>query len=142
MLMLLPQAPPLFLLADVSTGQDLFSRFSVWYLYCACKVCERSGLRRAPPLPLPVWYSLSTATPTGRTYSLNEAREPDWPEGLRRYISDMKTGAGQTGEEFDLVYVCSLVADVHYTLFEGGIAMNPRYHALATRYGSTSVVLR
>lgn len=62
----------------------------------------------------------------GRSYSLNEAREPDWPEGLRRYISDAKTGAGVSGEKFDLVYVCSLVADVHYTLFEGGIAMNPR----------------
>ncbi|CAM9160712.1 unnamed protein product [Scytosiphon promiscuus] len=64
----------------------------------------------------------------GRSYSLNEAREPDWPDGLKRYISDMKTGAGRSGEKFDLVYVCSLVADVHYTLFEGGIAMNPRSH--------------
>lgn len=63
---------------------------------------------------------------TGRSYSLNEAREPDWPDGLRRYIHDMKTGAGWSREKFDLVYVCSLVADVHYTLFEGGIAMNPR----------------
>eukprot|EP00903_Cladosiphon_okamuranus_P008055 g7769.t1 len=64
----------------------------------------------------------------GRSYSLNEAREPDWPDGLKRYISDMKSGAGQSGEKFDLVYVCSLVADVHYMLFEGGIAMNPRSH--------------
>lgn len=38
----------------------------------------------------------------------------------------MKNGSGRSGEKFDLVYVCSLVADVHYTLFEGGIAMNPR----------------
>ena len=38
----------------------------------------------------------------------------------------MKSGAGKSGEKFDLVYVCSLVADVHYTLFKGGIAMNPR----------------
>lgn len=66
------------------------------------------------------------STPQGRSYSLNEAREPDWPGGLKRYISDMKTGAGRSGDKFDLVYVCSLVADVHYTLFEGGIAMNPR----------------
>ncbi|CAN0459051.1 unnamed protein product [Ascophyllum nodosum] len=64
----------------------------------------------------------------GRSYSLNEAREPDWPDGLRRYITDMKSGAGKSGEKFDLVYVCSLVADVHYTLFKGGIAMNPRSH--------------
>ncbi|CAM9363348.1 unnamed protein product, partial [Hapterophycus canaliculatus] len=62
----------------------------------------------------------------GRSYSVNEAREPDWPGGLKRYISDMKTGAGRSREKFELVYVCSLVADVHYTLFEGGIAMNPR----------------
>ncbi|CAB1112423.1 unnamed protein product [Ectocarpus sp. CCAP 1310/34] len=64
----------------------------------------------------------------GRSYSLNEAREPDWPDGLKQYISDMKTGAGQSGERYNLVYVCSLVADVHYTLFEGGVAMNPRSH--------------
>lgn len=64
--------------------------------------------------------------PEGRSYSLNEARQPDWPDGLKRYISDMKTGVGRSKEKFDLVYVCSLVADVHYTLFEGGIAMNPR----------------
>ncbi|CAN0539960.1 unnamed protein product, partial [Scytosiphon promiscuus] len=61
----------------------------------------------------------------GRSYSLNEAREPDWQEGLRRYISDAKTGAGASGEKFDLVYAGSPGADVHYTVFEGGIAMNP-----------------
>lgn len=78
------------------------------------------------PLRLPLLPRSQRNLLKGRSYSLNEAREPDWPEGLRRYISDAKTGAGVSEEKFDLVYVCSLVADVHYTLFEGGVAMNPR----------------
>ncbi|CAM9512814.1 unnamed protein product [Discosporangium mesarthrocarpum] len=64
----------------------------------------------------------------GRSYSLNEAREADWPHGLKRYIWDLKTGQGQAKERYSLVYVCSLVADVHYTLLKGGVAMNPRSH--------------
>lgn len=79
-----------------------------------------------PRPPPQSFLLLPTLRSEGRSYSLNEARDPDWPDGLRRYISDMKTGAGRSGEKFDLVYVCSLVADVHYTLFEGGVAMNPR----------------
>mmetsp|Transcript_34056 Transcript_34056/g.42962 ORF Transcript_34056/g.42962 Transcript_34056/m.42962 type:complete len:408 (+) Transcript_34056:3-1226(+) len=64
----------------------------------------------------------------GRSYSLNEARFNDWPEGLKKYIGDMKTGKGQSGKEYDLVYICSLVGDVHYTYFRGGMACNPRSH--------------
>lgn len=89
-----------------------------------------SSISKSPshaPSPPPSRLNALHETPrVGRSYSLNEAREPDWPDGLKRYISDMKTGAGQSGERYDLVYVCSLVADVHYTMFEGGVAMNPR----------------
>lgn len=66
--------------------------------------------------------------PRGASYSLNEGREADWPEGLRRYVNDMKQGLGQTKTPYDLVYVCSLVADVHYVLQRGGMACNPRSH--------------
>ncbi|CAM9604359.1 unnamed protein product, partial [Phaeothamnion confervicola] len=64
----------------------------------------------------------------GQTYSVNEARHSDWAPGLQRYIDDVKSGTGRSGRRYDLCYVCSLVADVHYTLFKGGIAMNPRNH--------------
>jgi len=59
---------------------------------------------------------------------LNEARYSDWPEGLKQYITDMKCGRGRSGGAYDLVYVCSLVADVHYVLKRGGMASNPRSH--------------
>lgn len=64
----------------------------------------------------------------GGSYSLNEARYEDWPPGLQRYITDMKLGKGQTGQPYALVYVCSLVADVHWVLVRGGMASNPRSH--------------
>ena len=59
---------------------------------------------------------------------MNEARYEDWPQGLRRYITDLKKGQSQSGEPYSLVYVCSLVADVHYVLLRGGMASNPRSH--------------
>ena len=64
----------------------------------------------------------------GQIYSLNDAREPDWPEGLRRYIHDVRAGRGQSGKQYSARYVCSLVADFHRTLLQGGWAGNPRAH--------------
>lgn len=64
----------------------------------------------------------------GSTYSLNEARFGDWPEGLQRYVTDMKLGRNQKQTPYDLVYVCSLVADAHWVLIRGGMACNPRSH--------------
>jgi fructose-1,6-bisphosphatase I len=63
----------------------------------------------------------------GKSYSLNEGREHDWPEGLKRYIGDSKQSV-RGGAKYDLCYVCSLVADAHYVLLYGGIACNPRSH--------------
>ena len=34
----------------------------------------------------------------GQVYSLNDAREPDWPSGLRKYIEDVRRGDGETGQ--------------------------------------------
>lgn len=65
---------------------------------------------------------------TGSSYSLNEARVADWPPGLVRYIDDIKQGKSAAGHRYQLVYVCSLVADVHYVLIKGGMASNPRSH--------------
>jgi fructose-1,6-bisphosphatase I len=66
--------------------------------------------------------------PHGPYYSLNEAREPDWPNGLKRWISDAKRGITPTGRTYSSRYVCSLCADLHRTLLEGGWAGNPRPH--------------
>ena len=64
----------------------------------------------------------------GPYYSLNEAREPDWPDGLRRWIHDAKLGQTASGAKYSSRYVCSLCADVHRTLLKGGWAGNPRPH--------------
>lgn len=64
----------------------------------------------------------------GPYYSLNEAREPDWPDGLRRWIEDAKRGRTRAGINYSARYVCSLTADVHRTLLKGGWAGNPRPH--------------
>ena len=63
--------------------------------------------------------------PSGPYYSLNEAREPDWPDGLKRWVSDAKT---KRPLPYSARYVCSLCADFHRTLLQGGWAGNPRPH--------------
>jgi fructose-1,6-bisphosphatase I len=66
--------------------------------------------------------------PHGPYYSLNEAREPDWPIGLTRWIADAKRGQTPSGRTYSSRYVCSLCADLHRTLLDGGWAGNPRKH--------------
>jgi len=62
----------------------------------------------------------------GPYYSLNEAREPDWPDGLRRWVQDARNGDTPASTKYSSRYVCSLVADFHRTLLKGGWAGNPR----------------
>ena len=46
----------------------------------------------------------------GVIYSLNDARQFDWPQGLRRYIDDIRQGRGQHPKQYSARYVCSLGA--------------------------------
>ena len=56
----------------------------------------------------------------GKIYSINEANRDKWTsEGLRKFIDFLK------GEKYTLRYVGSMVADVHRTLFKGGIFIYP-----------------
>ena len=64
----------------------------------------------------------------GQFYSLNDARFDDWSPELRKYISTVRSGKGQSGKQYAARYVCSLVADLHRTLLYGGWAGNPRSH--------------
>jgi len=66
----------------------------------------------------------------GRYYSLNEAREPDWPDGLRRWIHDAKRGRTPSDITHSARYARSLAADFHGTLLGGGGGWcgNPRPH--------------
>ena len=64
----------------------------------------------------------------GQVYSLNDAREPDWPSGLKKYIDDARRGDGETGKKYSARYICALTADFHRTIQEGGWCGNPRAH--------------
>jgi fructose-1,6-bisphosphatase I len=55
----------------------------------------------------------------GRTYSINEAYRNDFPDGIRRYLDWAK------GEQYNLRYIGSLVADFHRTLLRGGVFLYP-----------------
>ncbi|RKQ61626.1 fructose-1,6-bisphosphatase I [Thermovibrio guaymasensis] len=56
----------------------------------------------------------------GKIYSINEANRNKWTnEGLRRFVDSLKE------EKYTLRYVGSMVADVHRTLFKGGIFIYP-----------------
>lgn len=66
----------------------------------------------------------------GQTYSLNDARQADWPPGLAAYVAAIRSGKGRSGKKYAARYVCALVADLHRTLTGGvgGWAANPRPH--------------
>ena len=59
--------------------------------------------------------------PRGKTFSLNEAYQADWPDGLAEYVASLKApGAGWSAR-----YIGSLVADFHRNLIKGGIFLYP-----------------
>lgn len=61
----------------------------------------------------------------GRTYSINEARSPWWPEGLSDYVDAIKSGEGETGLTYTARYIGSMVGDIHRTLLGGGVFAYP-----------------
>jgi fructose-1,6-bisphosphatase I len=59
----------------------------------------------------------------GSTYSVNEANADSFPEGYRRYLAHLKSGAA--GRPYSTRYIGSLVADFHRTLLKGGVFLYP-----------------
>jgi fructose-1,6-bisphosphatase I len=59
----------------------------------------------------------------GSIYSVNEAYADSFPEGYRRYLAHLKSGA--TGRQYSSRYIGSLVADFHRTLLKGGVFLYP-----------------
>jgi fructose-1,6-bisphosphatase I len=64
-----------------------------------------------------------TMPPHGSIYSVNEANADSFPEGYRRYLARLRSGA--TGRTYSSRYIGSLVADFHRTLLKGGIFLYP-----------------
>lgn len=61
----------------------------------------------------------------GKIYSVNEANFYDWDPNLQTYISNLKSGKGESGEKYSSRYIGSMVGDVHRTLLYGGIFAYP-----------------
>jgi fructose-1,6-bisphosphatase I len=61
--------------------------------------------------------------PHGATYSVNEANADGFPDGYRRYLAHLKSGAA--GRAYSSRYIGSLVADFHRTLLKGGVFLYP-----------------
>src|SRR6185295_10573934 len=59
----------------------------------------------------------------GTIYSVNEANSDTFPEGYRKYLAHLRSGA--TGRQYSSRYIGSLVADFHRTLLKGGIFLYP-----------------
>src|SRR3989442_13072444 len=60
---------------------------------------------------------------SGSIYSANEANADTFPEGYRKYLAHLRSGA--TGRQYSSRYIGSLVADFHRTLLKGGIFLYP-----------------
>merc|ERR1719387_1695503 len=54
-------------------------------------------------------------------YSVNEANRWQWDEPLRKYVTTIQKGEGQTGKQYTARYLGSMVGDIHRTLLYGGI---------------------
>lgn len=59
----------------------------------------------------------------GKYYSVNEANAETFPEGYRKYLHQLRTGA--LGREYSSRYIGSLVSDFHRTLLKGGVFLYP-----------------
>lgn len=59
----------------------------------------------------------------GSIYSVNEANADSFPEGYRRYLAHLRSGA--SGRTYSSRYIGSLVADFHRTLLKGGVFLYP-----------------
>jgi len=62
----------------------------------------------------------------GRIYSINEGNYKFWHPGLKKYIKWLQDEELETDRPYSSRYIGSMVADVHRTLFYGGIFMYPQ----------------
>jgi len=63
--------------------------------------------------------------PRGKIYSCNQANIGEWDEPMKQYIDAIKQGKGETGKQYSLRYIGSMVGDIHRTLLYGGIFSYP-----------------
>lgn len=66
-------------------------------------------------------------TPDTREFAINTSNERFWEEPVQRYVQECLQGKeGPRGENFNMRWVASMVAEVHRILIRGGIFMYPK----------------
>lgn len=64
--------------------------------------------------------------PRGKYYSTNQGYSKAWSKGLQAYVDYLQEQDPESGRPYSLRYIGTLLADVHRTLFYGGIFIYPR----------------
>jgi len=62
---------------------------------------------------------------SGKFYSTNQGYYDLWEEGLKKYIRYLQGDQNPLGKPYGMRYIGTLVADIHRTLFYGGIFIYP-----------------
>jgi len=66
-------------------------------------------------------------TPDTREFAINSSNERFWEPPVQRYVDECLQGKeGPRGENFNMRWVASMVAEVHRILVRGGIFMYPK----------------
>ncbi|MDA8390288.1 MAG: class 1 fructose-bisphosphatase [Gammaproteobacteria bacterium] len=66
-------------------------------------------------------------TPDTREFAINASNERFWEPPVRRYVEECLQGKeGPRGENFNMRWVASMVAEVHRILVRGGVFMYPK----------------
>jgi fructose-1,6-bisphosphatase len=62
-----------------------------------------------------------------REFAINASNERFWEPPVRRYVDECRAGrSGPRGDDFNMRWVASMVADVHRLLVRGGVFLYPR----------------
>ncbi len=65
--------------------------------------------------------------PAAREFAINASNRRFWEAPVRRYVDECVAGrAGARGEDFNMRWIASLVADAHRVLTRGGVFLYPR----------------
>jgi fructose-1,6-bisphosphatase len=68
-----------------------------------------------------------TIPATTREFAINASNERFWEPPVRRYVEECIMGkAGPRGDDFNMRWIASMVAEVHRILLRGGLFMYPR----------------
>ena len=71
-----------------------------------------------------------------REFAINASNSRFWEPAVKRYVDECLAGsAGPRGEDFNMRWIASLVAETHRILMRGGVFMYPRDNKDASKAG-------